>query len=112
MLKMSAHAQRDRIERLVYLMTEIGIGEVLLTLNHEGRKIELTEHGIIIIYTRRGEVLTAYLASTDRAYAMYRARYGDTFIPPEHRLRHIQRVNDKHCATINAINLFYGYKEI
>lgn len=112
MLKLHGHASHERIERMVYLATEVGIGETLLSVMDRGRRTDLTEHGVVLIFSDDGEsILTAYLASVDRTYAMYRNRYGDNFNPPAARINHIEKVNRKHAKTIHQLNLYYGYHD-
>lgn len=112
MLKMHSHASHDRIERMVYLATEIGIGETLCTVMDRGRRNDLTEHGVIIVYSDDGEsVLTAYLASVDRAYAMCQNCFGENFTAPNAWFNHIDKVNRKHAKVIRQLNLYYGYKD-
>lgn len=111
MYKLHGHASQDRIERLMYLTMEIGIGQTLLSVMDRGRRTDLTENGVVLVFTQEGEVLTAYLASADRAYAMYCQRYGDKFPVPNRIIHHIHNVNTKHHKVIEELNLYYGYKE-
>lgn len=111
MLKLAPHASQDRIERLVYLVMEVGIGETLISVESRGKRTDLTENGVVLVFTDEGEVLTAYLASTDRAYAMYCQRYGENFPVPRKVLNHIESMNYKHRQAIHELNLYYGYKE-
>ena len=110
MLKMHGHASHERIERMVYLATEIGIGKTLCTVMDRGRRNDLTEHGVVVVYTDDGQsVLTAYLASVDRAYAMCQNCFGDHFNAPASWFNHIGKVNSKHAKIIRQLNLYYGY---
>ena len=112
MLKMVGHASQDRIERMMYLTMEIGIGETLISVVSQGRRTDLTENGIVLVYADDGEsILTAYLASVDRAYAMYNQRYNGKFPVPKKVMRHINSVNTKHARVIKELNLYYGYCE-
>lgn len=110
MLKMVQHASRDRLERMMYLVMEVGIGKTLITITDRGRRNDLTENGVVLVYADDGEsILTAYLASVDRAYAMYSQRYNSQFPVPKAVMRHIDSVNRKHCQTIKELNLYYNY---
>lgn len=111
MYRLHGHASQDRIERLMYLVMEIGIGETLISVESRGKRTDLTENGVVLVFTDEGEVLTAYLASTDRAYAMYCQKYGEHFPVPRKVLNHIESVNYKHRKTIHELNLYYGYRE-
>lgn len=111
MLKLAPHASQDRIERLMYLVMEVGIGKTLISVESRGKRTDLTENGVVLVFTNEGEVLTAYLASTDRAYAMYCQRYGNQFPVPRSVIHHIGSVNYKHRRAIHELNLYYGYKE-
>lgn len=113
MLKMSRHASQDRIERFVYIVTEIGIGEPLVTVMHEGRPITLTDNGIVIVFSdnTRTEVLTAYLASNDRVIAIWneaKEQLHYTF-NRSYYFRKIEQINKVHRKAIDKLNLFYGY---
>lgn len=111
MIKMSEHASVDRIERLAYIATEIGIGEPVLSYEEEEyRTISLTDTGIVIIQDSYTKVLiTAYVASIDRAYAMWHQVHGETQMP--NSLYHqIVRNRNTHRPAVNEINKSYGYK--
>ena len=112
MIKMSEHATNDRIERLAYIATEIGIGEPVLSYLDEMtyRLVILTDTGVIVVkdsYTE--ELVTACVASLDRACAMWERVYG-TKILPNSLYKQIIRNKSAHCPKVNEINKGYGYK--
>ena len=111
MIKMSEHASVDRIERLAYIATEIGIGEPVLSYEEEEyRTISLTDTGIVIIQDSYTKVLiTAYVASIDRAYAMWHQVHGETQMPNS-LYNQIVRNRNTHRPAVNEINKSYGYK--
>ena len=111
MIKMSEHATNDRIERLTYIATEIGIGEPILSYEEEEcRTISLTDTGIVIIQDSYTKVLiTAYVASIDRACAMWHRVHGITQMPNSLYNQVIRNRNTHHPA-VNEINKSYGYK--
>ena len=81
------HCRGERLDRLVRIATEIGFGEVILTIRHEEmhRRECLTSTGIIMIKDIQEEVLiTAYVASIDRVIAMYKSQ-GFNSPPPSVR---------------------------
>ena len=112
MIKMSEHATNDRIERLTYIATEIGIGEPVLSYLDETtyRLVILTDTGVVVIensYTE--ELVTAYVASLDRACAMWKRIHG-TRILPNTLYKRILRNKSAHYQEVNEINKSYGYK--
>lgn len=99
---------------MVYLVMEVGVGKTLATITDRGRTADLTENGVVLVYTdeTKSEVLTAYLASVDRAHAIYHEalrQNGFTFVRTY--LDHIDKVNATHCKRLNAINKKFGYHE-
>ena len=111
MIKMSEHASVDRIERLAYIATEIGIGEPILSYEEEeSRTISLTDTGIVIVQDTYTKVLiTAYMASIDRACAMWNRVHG-TMRLPNPLYNQIIRNKIVHCQAVDEINKSYGYK--
>ena len=87
LMKISEHGRIDRVERITRIITELGIGEIILTIEHrEMKRLEcLTSTGVILIKSSTDNVvITAYVASIDRAVAMYKSQ-GIQHLPP--RLR-------------------------
>lgn len=107
MLKMSVHAQHDRFERLTYLATEIGLGEITLTLYSDDRRVCITNTGLIIVLDKEGKLITAYLPDINRVNAMYWEKYGrDSRLP--YWLYVIVLTNQKkHGKYLEKINLKY-----
>lgn len=109
MLKMSTHASQERLERMVYLATEIGIGETLVTIIDRGRRTILTEHGIVLVFDSSEAILTAYLASVDRAVAMMLQSKGEKYHIPSAIINHIEKINRKHAKALDYLNKVCGY---
>ena len=112
MIKMSEHATNDRIERLAYIATEIGIGEPVVSYLDETtyRLAILTDTGVVVIkdsYTE--ELVTAYVASLDRACAMWHRVHGTTQMPNS-LYNQVIRNRNTHRQEVNEINKSYGYK--
>jgi hypothetical protein len=83
LMKISEHGRIDRVERITRIITELGIGEIVLTIEHrEMKRLEcLTSTGVILIKSSTDNVvITAYVASIDRVIAMYKSQ-GYTSIP-------------------------------
>ena len=111
MYKLSYHAQVERAERIVYLMTEIGLGEELLTIVDNGKRVRMFDTGVVLVLSLDEDVVvTGYLASMEKAIAMWCRCYNTDAIP-QHILRPIIKANFKHAIAINAINAIYKKME-
>ena len=87
LMKISEHGRIDRVERITRIITELGIGEIVLTIEHrEMKRLEcLTSTGVILIKSSTDNVvITAYVASIERAVAMYKSQ-GIQKLPPSLR---------------------------
>lgn len=107
MLKLAPHASQERLERIAFLVAEVGVGKTLITINDRGRLTSLTENGVILVYTddTMTEVLTAYLASKERAVAMwYESFRQNGYSFNSQSLEHIEFVNYKYRKMVNKIN--------
>jgi hypothetical protein len=99
---------------MMYLVMEVGIGKTLTTIMDKGRPTDLTEHGVVLVYTNnsKSEVLTAYLATVDRASAMWHQsieEHGCTF--PRTYIDHIERINMVHRKKVMDIDRQHGYHD-
>jgi hypothetical protein len=113
MIKMSPHASADRLDRMMYIVTEIGVGEPALSYVEVEyrRKITLTDTGVVLVQDERTEMLiTAYVASIDRATAMWTRVYGDHARLPQYLYNKVVRNRKTHVREVNEINKTYGYK--
>lgn len=95
-VKFSRHALEDREERIVWIATEIGFGEVIDTIqiydvDRSYRRVELTATGVAIIKALDEDfVITMYLP-TQRQLIKW---YGDKNLVPI-RLLNIAKRNEK-----------------
>lgn len=74
MMTMTYHARVERQARIQYIMENIGIGETVATKEkpREGKKELLTDTGIILVTNTAETILiTMFIASIDKAYALY-----------------------------------------
>ena len=111
MYKLSYHAQYERSERIVYLMTEVGLGEELLTVMDKGQRVRLFDTGVALVLDAHEDiVVTGYLASMEKVVAMW-CLYYNTDKVPQNILRAIVKANFKHATAINAINKMYKKNE-
>lgn len=74
MLKMSKHTKTDRLDRMVYIATTVGFGNIVLE-RVEGDKREcLTDTGVLLIKALQTDFLiTAFIVSIDKANALYKS---------------------------------------
>lgn len=103
-VEFSSHALFDREERIVWIATEVGFGEVVDTItiydgkrNH--RRVELTETGVAVIKAVDKEfVITMYLP-TQRQLINW---YGSKNAVPI-RLMNVAKRNEKRGWTNNGL---------
>jgi hypothetical protein len=103
-VEFSSHALFDREERIVWIATEVGFGEVVDTItiydekrNH--RRVELTETGVAVIKAVDKEfVITMYLP-TQRQLINW---YGSKNAVPI-RLTNVAKRNEKRGWTNNGL---------
>lgn len=111
MYKLSYHAQYERSERIVYLMTEVGLGEELLTIMDKGQRVRLFDTGVALVLDANEDiVVTGYLASMEKVVAMW-CLYHHTDKVPQNILRDIIKANLKHAFALEAINKMYKKME-
>jgi hypothetical protein len=82
-MKPSEHLKQERIDRMVYILSHpsLGIGSVVLEHRMETKRECVTDSGIILVKALETEFLiTAYVATLDKVYALYRSE-GHDHIP-------------------------------
>lgn len=92
----SKHALEDREERIVWIATEIGFGQVIDTIqiydvDRSYRRVELTETGVAIIKAVDEEFIITMYLPTQRQLANW---YGDKNLVPI-RLLNVAKRNEK-----------------
>ena len=111
MYRLSYHAQYERSERIMYLMTEIGLGTELLTIMDKGQRVRLFDTGVALVLDANEDVVvTGYLASMEKFVAMW-CLYHHTDKVPQNILRTIIKANLKHAFALEAINKIYKKME-
>lgn len=112
MYKLSTHASVERLERLYYLNMEIGIGNEVCSIpgSRIGRKEVLTDTGIILILGDNDIVITAYIATINKAVAIWRIAYGDNAIIPRSLYKRIISNKKRYKTAVETDDLF-GYHE-
>ena len=95
-VEFSSHALFDREERIVWIATEVGFGEVVDTITiydeeRNYRRVELTETGVAIIKAADKEfIITMYLPTQRQLIGWY----GDKNLIPI-RLLNVAKRNEK-----------------
>lgn len=112
MYKLSTHASTERLERLYYLNMEIGIGNEVCSIPgiRTGRKEVLTDTGIILILGDDDIVITAYMATINKAVAIWHIAHGDDAIIPRPLYKRIISNKKKYEKAVEIDDLF-GYHE-
>ena len=77
MLKISHHCKEDRVDRLMTIMENIGIGEIVVEFpssNYLGSIIHaITDTGVLLVLSPTDRTLiTAFMCTIERANAIYR----------------------------------------
>lgn len=83
MYKLEPHASQERVERLMFLNLEIGIGDEICHTRRDKdhyREI-LTSTGLILIVNEYDYLITAYVANLDKAFAIWRETHGNIKMP-------------------------------
>lgn len=110
LFKLSEHASREREERLMYILLNVGIGERIIcrTAGQKADRQEaLTDSGIVLILNNDDKVITAYIATIDKATAIWRTAYGNKHMT-EKLYEQIMN-NKKHYKEAVKIDNLYGY---
>lgn len=85
LFQLSDHAKIEREERLLFILTEIGVGERIIC-KIEGqspdREEALTDNGILLVLVKQSNlVITAYVPDIDKVTAIWRALHGEKRMP-------------------------------
>ena len=82
LIKMSKHATRDRIDRLMFIYDNIGIGEPYMDMQEEDVLYTVTTTGILLVRSPEdGTLITAYIADIDKITAIWRNKHGARPMP-------------------------------
>lgn len=110
LFKLSEHASREREERLSYILMNVGIGEQIVC-RVMGQRVDrqevLTDSGVILILNNENKVITAYIATINKATAIWRAAYGNRHMTERLYTQIIS--NKKHYKKAIKIDNLYGY---
>lgn len=95
-VEFSSHALFDREERIVWIATEVGFGEVVDTIviydeERSNRRVELTETGVAVIKAMDKEFIITMYLPTQRQLINW---YGDKNLIPI-RLLNVAKRNEK-----------------
>ena len=75
MYKMTKHAQVDRYDRICGIIDSIGLGEPRLKIPHDeypNRDYVLTTTGVLLIVSEDTYLITAYVPTVAKVYAIFR----------------------------------------
>lgn len=104
MYHISKHASKERLERFLYITLEVGIGEEVARVPTERETVEvLTDTGVLLVIGRDNLVVTAYVASLNKIFAVWQNAYGTTRMPSWLYARFLH--NDERYAKSQA----FGY---
>lgn len=74
MTKMSEHTKTDRLDRMVYIATTVGFGNVIFERVEQDKRECLTDTGVLLVKALESDFLiTAFIVSIDKANAMYKS---------------------------------------
>ena len=100
-MTMSRHVQEDRLDRMVYIATTIGFGEVIFERVNNDRRECITDTGVFMVRSIVGDILiTAYIIGIDKATAIFCRTCGDKRMPSY--LYETIRKNAKHVKLQNT----------
>ena len=102
--KFSRHALEEREDRIVWIATEVGFGQVVDTIQiydaeRSYRRVELTETGVAIIKAVDEEIVITMYLPTQRQLINW---YGDRNLIPI-RLLNVAKRNEKRGWTNNGL---------
>lgn len=95
MMKMTYHAQVERIDRLVACIEHLGVGEVVLETEFNDARVRLTSTGLCLVMDKyEDKLITGYMCPINRCTAIYRSS-GYTRVP-ESIYKTVTRNNKKY----------------
>lgn len=105
MYHISKHASKERLERLLYITLEVGIGEEVARVPTERETVEvLTDTGVLLVIGKDDLVVTAYIASLDKIFAIWQNAYGTTKMPSWLYVRFLR--NDERYAKSQTFDYY------
>ena len=82
LIKMSKHATQDRIDRLLFIYDNVGIGEPYIDSVEDDVLYTITTTGILLVRSAKdGTLITAYIADIDKITAIWRNKHGERPMP-------------------------------
>lgn len=94
--KISKHASAERLERFMYIVMEVGIGEEIASVPTESGKREiLTDTGVLLVLSNDNLVITAYVANFDKIFSIWQSAHGDNARMPTWLYERFTR-NERH----------------
>lgn len=109
--RLSPHASKERLERLTYLTTEVGLGDKIVC-EAPGQSYDryeaLTNSGVVLILSMEQLVITGYVASINKATALWKTRFGDESNLPNWLYRRVV-ANAPKAKQTQEIDREFGY---
>lgn len=110
MYRMTKHASQERIERMMFLVTEVGLGNEMCSVRSErGCREVLTTTGVVLVLGDDNILITAYLANMDRVTYIWRNSIGARKMP--NWFYEQIKANRKAYAQMAQIDDLFGYHE-
>lgn len=111
MYKLSPHASRERLERMMFLNMNIGIGKEICSIpSLRGDRTEiLTDTGLILVLTNNNLMITAYVATMPKATVIWRTKHGNKKMP--NCLYETILQNKRVYERVKEIDDIFGYHE-
>ena len=82
LIKMSKHATQDRIDRLLFIYDNVGIGEPYIDSVEDDILYTITTTGVLLVRSASdGTLITAYIADIDKITAIWRNKHGERPMP-------------------------------
>jgi hypothetical protein len=82
LIKMSKHATQDRIDRLLFIYDNVGIGEPYIDSVEDDVLYTITTTGVLLVRSASdGTLITAYIADIDKITAIWRNKHGERPMP-------------------------------
>lgn len=110
MYKLTHHASAERLERLLFINLNVGIGdEICRTVGTHGNDEILTSTGVVLVLGKDDIVVTGFIAHMNKAISLWRNAKGDIPIP-SYVYNKIKKNEEVYKKTQEIDNLF-GYRE-